>query len=130
MNSLYGGRKLFHFKENLNAKREVIAWECFTYVNSRLVIAKAPTKVEAYRVAVITILKEFYYFPFDDHMELPTGQIGKTPFTGNPFQKQFLYPVYEKFDAVQRFIVKEKAYGKILSLVTFHLCFNINKKNF
>lgn len=119
LESLYGRHKLFNFKEKKDH------WECSTFVKSSMVTAKAPTKVEAYRVVIISILKEFYYFPFDDRMELPTGNVGENSFIGNPFQKQFVYPVFKTFvfDEMQKFFFKEKAIGKISCLITFNYFF-------
>lgn len=116
LNSLYGGHKLFNFKEKKDH------WECSTFLKSSMVIAKAPTRLEAYRVAIILILKEFYYFPFDGRMELPTGKVGENSFIGNPFQKQFVYPVFKTFvfDEMQKLFFKERAYGKISCLATFN----------
>lgn len=113
LKSLYGNSKLFQLKEKKDNKDVVSLCESYTVINSHLVYTKAPTKMEAYRIALVAILKEFYYFPFNDRMDLPVGTIGENTFIGNPFQKQFLYPEDFAWNNVRKFLLKEKAYGKI-----------------
>lgn len=110
---LNGGPKLFQFEE-LKNENEKTEWNCNTFMNFYFVTAKAPTKMEAYRLILSFILKEFYYFPFDDRMELPTCCIDASKITGNTFDKDVSYPVYKDivFNGMYKFYSKERAYGK------------------
>uniref|UniRef100_A0A336M6Q8 CSON011890 protein n=1 Tax=Culicoides sonorensis TaxID=179676 RepID=A0A336M6Q8_CULSO len=69
LESLYGGQKLFSYKIG---EKNV---ECTTSMNCHLITAKAPTKIEACRLATIKILQLFYNLPFNDQFELPVGKI-------------------------------------------------------
>lgn len=122
LESLYGQRKLFSYDGKKDHEEGAIVWKCSTYMGSHLITARAPTKIEAFRVTIITILKEFYYFPFNDHMELPAGKISENSLTGNLFQIKSLYPVFKTlvFDEKQKFIFKEKAFGKLTFLITIY----------
>lgn len=110
LESLYGQRKLFQFKELENTNE----WKCITLINRYVITTTAPTKIEAYRLILSLILKEFYYFPFDDRVELPNGLIDASKITGNTLDQDFSYPVYKNivFDFFTKFYFMERAYGK------------------
>uniref|UniRef100_A0A336M456 CSON011891 protein n=1 Tax=Culicoides sonorensis TaxID=179676 RepID=A0A336M456_CULSO len=107
LNELYGQEKLFMCNK-INGQNK---WECTTYMEPYLFSAKAPTKIEACRVATIIILKEFFHFPFDDRLELPEGEIN-VEYLSDPLKtKELSYCdlIIRENDDMQKFLNKEKA---------------------
>lgn len=122
MESLHGRSKLFQFEEKKDHNGDPIYWECKTYINEDyLVTAKAPTKIEVYRLAVMKILKKFYYFPFDKRLELPIGLIGENKINGTSFEKKFTYPPLKEiiFNEKKKFDFKEEAHRKFSFFLIF-----------
>uniref|UniRef100_A0A336MYV0 CSON008632 protein n=1 Tax=Culicoides sonorensis TaxID=179676 RepID=A0A336MYV0_CULSO len=111
---LYEQKKLFISKKIDGQK----IWECKTYMEPYLISAKAPTKIEACRVATIIILKEFFHFPFDDSLELPEGEID-VEYLSDPLKSnEFAYPDLSKqINDMEKFLNKEKALNYLTSKI-------------
>lgn len=104
---LCGKEKLFYYDKIEAHNGTGTVYQCCTVIEhfneDYKIVATAPTKIESYQVALVTILKEFYNVPFNEYMMLPIDQIGES----------LIYPQFFNVSTeMERFILKERVYSK------------------